>query len=298
MPIHAYTIPKTINTCVVSAIIMAHVLLLVMLPSLLVQSWWWLAVIPATAWMHLTHWALIHEAIHKILHPNTRVNEVMGRVLSILMGTSLPVLRFGHTMHHQFNREWNHEFVPQKTFAARAMYYGHLLFGLYGAEVLSNLLLAILPKKQALALAQHYVFHENLEYAAVGERFFYQRENIAIVRSDTACMLLLYGAAFYVFGAYWLALALFFVTRAMAISFMDNIYHYNTPMDNTQAAKELSLSSLGSLILLHGNYHETHHLNARIPWTQLPLVHRGQQKIFHGNFLQHALQQLDGPLIA
>jgi fatty acid desaturase len=290
-------IPARTNLWLVGGIVALHILLLAGLPFLLAQSWWWALLIPATAWANATQWALIHEAIHKLLNPDIDTNERLGRLLSVLMGTSLHLLRFGHLMHHQLNRDWHSEWVKEKNLSARIGYYFHLLFGLYGEEVLTSSLLAVLPRETSLRLARRTAFKRFPEMTAGGERFFYIRGNIRPLRQDMAMVALLYGAAFWHFGAYWPALLGFIATRALVVSFLDNIYHYATPADNSKTGKELELSDFFSHAVLHGNYHETHHLNPNVPWTSLPQTHAEQGRIFNGPFAEHAIRQFHGPLI-
>lgn len=278
-------------------ILALHLLMLGALPFLLARSLWWALLIPAFAWANTTHWALIHEAIHKILHPNAKVNEWLGRSLSVLMGTSFHLLRFGHTMHHQLNRDWHSEWVRKDTRRNKLGYYFHLLFGLYGEEVTASSLLAMLPQDKAMALSRRTAFKDLPELASTGERFFYTRGNITPLRRDMAVAAIIYAAALWHFGPYWPVLLGFVAMRAVVISFLDNIYHYATPADNSKAGKELLVARPWSALMLHGHYHETHHLNPNVPWTKLPEAHAEQGRVFNGGFIPHAVMQFNGPLL-
>lgn len=296
MTIQTASIPATTNAWLIAGIVAVHVLMLAMLPYLLAQSLWWATLIPALAWVNNTHWALIHEGIHKLLHPTQ--NEPLSRLLGILMGTSFHVLRFGHLMHHQMNRDWQSEWVRERSLGARLHYYTHLLVGLYGSEVLSSLAMALLPKTTLLRLMRSHMLKDYPQVVTAGERFFYTRRNIGAVRVDMTLSLMLYTAAFIHFGAFWPVLLGFIAMRALAISLLDNIYHYATPADNSKAGKELLLPPTLSALVLHGNYHETHHLNPDVPWTELPATHANQGRRFDGDFLEHGLRQFHGPLLS
>jgi fatty acid desaturase len=290
-------IPATANAGLIAGITVWHCLMLVALPLLLTQSLWWALLLPATIWMHNTHWGLIHEGIHKLLNPQTRTNEIMSRWLGILMGPSFHMLRFGHLMHHQMNRDWHSEWVHKpRSLYARASYYYHLLAGLYLTELGMSLLIAVLPRRAFLYLARHHLLKDYPHVVVAGERFFYQRGNIRVLRIDSALTVALYSAAAIHFGAYWPVLLAFIGLRAFTVSFLDNIYHYATPADNSKAGKELVLATGVSRLLLNGNYHETHHLNPHVPWTSLPETHASQNRVFDGSFLSHGLQQFKGPL--
>jgi fatty acid desaturase len=292
----SYPIPQRANLRIITALVLAHGAVLLLLPALLLKSLWWAIIIAPFAWLNIVHWGMIHEAIHKLLLTDAKANEYGGRLLGILMGTSFHVLRFGHLMHHQMNRHWQNEYACKRGWLARLDYYYTLFAGLYISEVMASLTMAILPRRAFMALVRRTFLQHKEDAAVAGERFIYVRGNIRAVRTDMALVVLLYGAAFYYYGVYWPVLAGFMGLRMAVISFMDNIYHYATPLDNSKPGKELALPAPMSLLLLHGNYHETHHRNPDVPWTQLPSTHRAQQRQFDGDFIRHGLMQFEGPL--
>lgn len=281
-----------------AALVLLHALVLFALPVWLLRAspWWALAMLPLVL-LSSAHWGLIHEGIHKNLQADAGRNEHLARLLAVLMGASLHVLRFGHLMHHKLNRDWHSERVERASLRTRADYYFTLFLGLYLSELLLSLMLALLPRRTFMALAHGHLLRDYPQVAVAGERFFYQRENIRPLRTDMACMLALYGAAFYAYGAAWPWLLAFIATRAVVISFLDNIYHYATPADNSKAGKELALPDWASRLVLRSNYHETHHLNPDVPWHALPHTHAAQQRAFDGAWLAHARQQLRGPVV-
>ena len=65
-------------------------------------SWIWCLV--PLALIANGYWATLHEAIHGQLLDNAERNRLAGRALAILWGSSFRLLRFGHLMHHRFNR--------------------------------------------------------------------------------------------------------------------------------------------------------------------------------------------------
>lgn len=292
-----YAIPVRHNRAILGVLLVLHVVVLFMLPSLLAHSVLWGLILLPMAWLNIVHWALIHEAIHKLLLTTTPANEQAGRVLAILMGASFHVLRFGHLMHHQLNRQFHSEMVKERTFGAQAYYYAYLTFGLYLSELVTGWMFAVLPRKQFMLVARRTFLKHEENVAVAGERFFYQRGNVRHVRTDVMASLALYGAAFYVYGAQWPWLLAFIGIRAFVISFMDNIYHFGTPEDNRKPAKELALSANLSMLILYGNYHETHHANPDVPWSALPYLHQKQGREFDGDLLLHGMMQFEGPAV-
>lgn len=291
-----FIIPTHHNMAIISGIIALHLLVLIVLPLwLLPLSMWWAAIIPLTIWVHNTHWGLIHEAVHKLLHPNARMNEGFGRMLCILMGPSFHILRFGHLMHHQYNREWESEFYDeaQAHWKERLHYYYKLIGGLYITELAVSLAAAMLPSSVVRRGVHGKLARTFKPAGPAAENVFFRRGKLRAVRIDMALSVLLYGSALYLYGAYWMVLLAFIAARALSVSFFDNIYHYATPADNSKAAKELAMPRIVSAMLLHGNYHETHHQQPNIPWYYLP---RHQRVPFRQGFMNGALQQLGGPI--
>lgn len=290
-------IPARTNLAIAAAIALYHAAALFALPLLLLpHSTAWACLMLPLAWSFSTQWGLIHDAIHKTALPDTHQNERLGRLLSVLMGSSFAVLRFGHLMHHKLNRHWQSEMVARPGLMASLGYYFTLTVGLYISEVGSTLLLALLPRKIFATLARRTFFADKPEAAVAGERFFYERGNIRTVRDDALASVLLYGLAFAAYGTHWPLLLGFIALRGLVISLLDNIYHYDTPADNSKASKELQLPAFMSRALLHANYHETHHLNPQVPWAHLPATHAAQNRRFDGGMLAHGLVQFAGPI--
>lgn len=287
----------SVNMGIAGSLITMHIMVLIALPFLLAWSpWWALTLVPAAA-MSVVHWGLIHEAIHKLLFADSHANEQAGRLLGVLMGASFHVLRFGHLMHHKLNRDWHSERVAQRNWRTRLEYYANLFFGLYLSEFLTGLLLTVLPHRLFMRVARSSLLRGYEEVAIAGERFFWQRGNIHDVRHDVLAMLIVYGVSFWLYAEHWPVLLGFLAARAFVISFLDNIYHYATPADNSKAGKELSLPGGISRLLLHSNYHETHHTNPHVPWRDLPAVHTIQNRAFDGRWLTHARLQFAGPVV-
>jgi fatty acid desaturase len=84
--------------------------------------------------------------------------------------------------------------------------------------------------------------------------------------------------------------------RTFCISFMDNVYHYRTPLHATVSGHNLSLPRGFSRFLLNFNFHRVHHANPSMPWLRLPHVFAQQGEKFDCGLLTAALDQLRGPI--
>jgi fatty acid desaturase len=94
----------------------------------------------------------------------------------------------------------------------------------------------------------------------------------------------------------WWLLALALLGRGFLISFLDNIYHYETPVSDVFYAKNLRLARPLAKLLLNFNLHGIHHVNPAIPWVHLPRAFAIQAGQFQGGYFAAALRQLHGPI--
>lgn len=298
-----YAIPLKQNARLTAITATLTLFQLFAMPLMLKHSpqWAWLMV-PMLP-LHLVMWGLIHEAIHGHLHPVAAQNIRVARALSVLFGSAFHVLRFGHLMHHRFNRDWESEwFDPARTcwWQKAPAYYTTLFGGLYIMEVFVSLLMLFLPES-VLRRILVWVCHSGhtkvcREGRHPAEAYFFKRQRLREVREDAAIMIGLHALAFLAYGDFWPYLAAMLGGRALIISLMDNVHHYATPQNNSIPAWELHLSPAISKFLLHVNYHHTHHSHAHIPWDKLPQAHRASDRRYDGNFWQAIARQLRGPL--
>src|SRR5690606_29019808 len=153
---------------------------LFVLPLLLlpIDTLWGLLLIPI-AFMTNSFWALNHEAIHGNFHPRRRVNDLAGRSMSALLGSSFRVLRFAHLMHHRYNRfrldrPVIYEPDEESPLMARMRSLSELLWLLYLSAVVVPLLF-LLPKPLVRLIVDRVYRHPDPTVQAVksvAERIF------------------------------------------------------------------------------------------------------------------------------
>jgi fatty acid desaturase len=282
------------------------------------QLWLWVGLplllpwAPALAWSLVvvvlattSFWALLHEGIHAVLHPDRRVNDAVSRLLAITFPAPFAVLRFGHLKHHQFNRtaiDRSEVYDDAKTSRWRAAlrYYPQLLIGLYAGEV-ASLLLVWLPRALLLRLARRLPTEPGLPSLAQSiERQLLQPQTLRAMRRDSAAALALIAFSLWLYGprAWMLLLAL--LGRGLLISLTDNAYHYGTalhaPGDDVRAARNLRLPRLASVLILHFNLHAVHHRNPALPWSALPAAAQPGEVAAAPPYFAALLVQLRGPI--
>ncbi|MDH3446480.1 MAG: fatty acid desaturase, partial [Deltaproteobacteria bacterium] len=116
------------------------------------------------------------------------------------------------------------------------------------------------------------------------------------LRLDGGLVLGWFGMSLWFYGEHWPLLLAVLAARGFLISFLDNVYHYRTPVSDVFYANNLWLPAPLDGLLLHFNLHGIHHKNPAVPWNRLPEIFREQARSYHGNYFAAALRQLDGPV--
>jgi fatty acid desaturase len=244
------------------------------------------------------YWSLIHEAIHDLFHPRRGVNAFFGRLLGTLFGSPFRILRMSHLLHHKLNRlpiEGTEYYDRARTtrLAAAPGYYAQIFFALYLVEILSPLFF-LLPRGLLRWFKTRFISPQSVS-ALLLENWL-RREALREIRRDGLVILILFALAFYSYGGRWPLLAAALLARGFLISFLDNIYHYETPVSDVFYAKNLRLAAPLAKLLLNFNFHGIHHVNPAIPWLHLPRAFEAQSGRYAGSYFAAAVRQLHGPL--
>ena len=243
-------------------------------------------------------WSLIHEAIHDLFHADKTVNAFAGRLLGILFGSPFRVLRLSHLLHHKLNRmpvEGTEYFDRDKGGKAGAApgYYFQILLGLYLVEVLSPLYF-LLPRNWLLRFRERYLPGQSV--GSILMQNWLGREALREIRYDGLFTIVWVASSFYCYGDHWPLILAVLLARGFLISFLDNVYHYGTPVSDVFYAKNLRLASPAAKLLLNFNLHGIHHINPAIPWIELPKAFDAQAGKYHGGYFRAAWRQLHGPI--
>lgn len=264
---------------------------------------------PAWAWMLMPliliangYWATLHEAIHGQLLVGAEINRRAGRVLAILWGSSFRLLRFGHLMHHRFNRhklDRPDSYDPALTGAgiARLRFFAEIFCGLYVIEVLTPLLY-LLPRSLVGRIVRGLYKGDEApmpRLRPLAEQALAGPKGISEIRQDALACALLITIALIAWGPYWPAFVAFLLGRGFLVSFLDNVYHFHTPLDQVDYAYNLSLPRPLQLLFLNMNLHRVHHRRMHLPWWQLPRQFTLEREHFDGTLMRGALRQLAGP---
>ena len=294
-------IPVKANVAISAALIALNVLLYIAIPIWVLPRSLWLAVGLSVLIVVAsnTFWAIIHEAIHAKILPSSRWNDTLGRSLCVCFGSPYQLLRFGHLMHHKFNRSPIDrvevvEDAPSK--AATLNYYVKLLGGLYLLELIVAPT-SLLPKPMLRGLVMTAFGAEapdgrTMRIAA--EAQLLEGPGYGQMQFDGLLITGMLAVSFWLYGAFWWLLASALLGRAFLISFFDNAYHYGNALDDVLAGYNLKLPVVLERSILNFNMHATHHRHPRVPWSMMPTLFRQDEEAYQFAYFPAAARQLRG----
>ena len=291
--------PVRVNAALAAIHLGVNVYQFLVLPIwLLPLSTVWAWTLVPLALLNNAYWSLIHEAIHDLFHPVSRINMLFGRVASVLFGAPFRILRLSHLLHHKLNRKPMEatelfDATNSSRLGAAWGYYFQILGGLYLIEFLSSLLL-FLPRVWIRAFHRRFVKMESV--SGILLQNWTTDEAIREIRFDGGLVLSWISLSLWCYGEHWPLLVAVIAARGWFISFLDNVYHYRTPVNEIFYARNLWLPAPLDRLLLHFNLHGVHHKNPALSWYELPEVFKKQAGIYQGNYLAAALGQLSGPV--
>jgi fatty acid desaturase len=260
------------------------------------MSWAWTLV--PLALLTNPFWSLIHEAVHDLFHPDRVVNTFFGRFLSILFGAPFRILRMSHLLHHKLNRlpiegtEFYDRAKSSKTRAAPG-YYFQISLGLYLFELMTPLFF-LLPRRLLALCQKRFVRPESVGRLLLQN--WLAAESLREIRFDGLLTLSWLALAFLCYGEHWPLLVAVLLARGFLISFLDNVYHYATPVGDIFYAKNLRLPQSLAKLLLNFNLHGVHHVNPAIPWSDLPAAFDAEAGKYQDGYFTAAWRQLRGPI--
>jgi fatty acid desaturase len=164
---------------------------------------------------------------------------------------------------------------------------------LYLVEVVSPIYF-LLPRAWLQRFKERYLKPQSV--SAILMQNWLGAESLREIRLDGLLTVSWLSLSFYLYGRYWPLLLAALLARGFLISFLDNVYHYETPVSDVFYAKNLRLPAALAKLLLNFNLHGIHHINPAISWINLPKAFDIQGGKFQGGYFAAALGQLHGPI--
>jgi fatty acid desaturase len=139
------------------------------------------------------------------------------------------------------------------------------------------------------------VDHGNVQEKWLAQKLM-DKKIVRDIRIDGVAIFLVLAFSAFCFGKHWILFAGLLGVRTFLISFMDNVYHYRTPLHVTVSGHNLFLPRVFSELLLNFNLHRVHPAKPSVPWVELTDFFTQQFETFDRGFLTAALDQLRGPI--
>ncbi len=238
------------------------------------DSWAWrIAAAVAFSYVNNTIFSLLHEAVHRHLHPNQRVNEWGGRVLAAFFPTGLEFQRVCHLGHHRRNRTDAEVFdyiLPGENRALKTVQWYGILTGLYWLlPPLGCLLYLIWPG----------FFHPSKRLRET--RYFQQTSTAAMlsgfegapqrtIRLEILGSFALQAAFIWLLDLNlvgWLTCYAAFGFNWSSLQYADHAF---TERDVHDGAWNLRVNRVVQYLFLNYHHHKAHHQDPQIPWVHLP----------------------------
>lgn len=269
----------------------------------------WLMMLPSLILTNTT-WALIHEGIHSNLSANKKTNLKKSRLLSLFIHGNFEVLKFGHLMHHRYNRtdydltdgyddsvpalcskHFNATHFIQKI-KANLLYYSHITFGLYFVELIGPLFF-LLPIAWVAKVAEKMLGSDH-GFVINAKSVLFKPERLRRIRLDNIINIAVLGLIISFYGSLLWGYLIFLAVRAFLISSIDNLPHYGTSLDRITGAYNLKTSKIWQSMILNFNLHRVHHKHPNVAWHLLPKEFTDDKETYDQKYFTQYLRQWGG----
>lgn len=270
------TPPGTLNIIISIASILAGIAILA-LASKTESTIVFILCLIAFALINNTIFAMLHEAVHGVLHTNRKINNNVGRALAAMYPTSFAVQKvcqLGHHMRNRTDMEFFEAYTDRdnKTFKYISLY--AILIGIYWTySPLGNLWLLIAPNS-----LKNSIFRDKDKTGVGhigGEGMLGALDNLSdkeinTMRIEFLGSLIFQTSLFIFLGVKflpWLACYWAFALKWCSIQYADHAY---SPRDVRNGAWNLKAPKFVQKVFLNYHYHLVHHRYPHIPWDKLP----------------------------
>jgi fatty acid desaturase len=256
------------------------------------STWLMIAAAIVFSFVNNTIFSLLHEAVHGIFHPDSRVNTWAGRLAASFFPTSFSIQRAFHLTHHRHNRTPDEQFDlirPGDNRALKIAQWYCILTGLYG---LSPTVFCVLYAMTPRLFRMHWWARKDqgIGHQTSAAIYFGAVEAVPmrIVRLEVLIAAGVQVGLFLLLDlnlAGWLLCHLLFVVNWSSLQYADHAF---SPLDPKEGAWNLKVNLLVRLLFLNYHYHLAHHQAPQVPWLHLPKLvpQDGEQPAFWRIYLR------------
>jgi fatty acid desaturase len=237
-------------------------------------SWWiFVACAVAFSFVNNTVFALLHESVHGLFHPNPKLNDWFGRWLAAYFPTGLTFHRTCHLGHHRRNRtevELFDYYTDRDSRLLKFVQWYGILTGIYWLVPPLGCLLFLVCPRSLLDRAFDSRGSEVVEHVGA-EAMLSGFANVpaARVRLEVALTISIQALFFYALDltpAAWLACYAAFAVNWSALQYADHAWSI---LDVRNGAWNLTVSPAVRCLFLNYHHHLAHHRRPDVPWLYL-----------------------------
>lgn len=267
-----HSIPNFLNLCIIGVSTITTVIILV-LASRSHSLWIMLLYAIIFSFVNNTNFSLLHEAVHDVLHQNSKVNYALGVLLAAYFPTGFTFQRYCHLGHHQRNRSYAEQFDyyrPTDNRVLRYLQWYGILTGLYWCLApITTLAYLIAPDFMTRIINQS---DQSPLATSTGSDAMLKSIGKAPslqVRGEIFFTLLFQLSLFYCLGVTWQAWLLCYSAFAINWSSLQYADHAWSELDTVNGAWNLRVNPVVRALFLNYHHHHAHHQHPRVSWLHL-----------------------------
>lgn len=243
------------------------------------SAWWQVGLAAFVfSFVNNTIFSLHHEAVHRVFHPDPRLNDAAGVLFAAFFPTIFSVQRVSHFGHHRRNRtdlELYDCYLPGQSWALKTYWIYCLLTGFYWAIIpVAGLVYIVWPRTfRARAFqqgpARWWGFEPFVKDIAAAPIARVWREGVFTLVFQMALFFALdlgfwsWLACYWAFGLNW-----------SSVQYSD---HAGSPRNVVDGAWNLKFWPVTQALFLNYNLHLAHHRRPDVPWIHLPSLLRANE---------------------
>lgn len=236
---------------------------------------WWVYILCGVCFALVgnTLFSLLHECVHRIFHPNTKVNDIFGQLCAMFFPTGFFFQRAFHLGHHRRNRTdvemFDMYYSHDSKFLKFAQMYTILLGFYWTAAPIGGLFYLMSPKvlEGGLFRSQHpYLKPMSMDAMLSG----LEKAPVGRVRLELLMTLIFQIGVFYLLGISWQAWLICYWSFALLWGSIQYADHAWSKRDIRKGAWNLKVNPFVQAIFLNYHHHLAHHENPFVPWIHLP----------------------------
>ncbi len=237
------------------------------------QSWWQILIWAiAFSYINNTIFSLLHEAVHRILHPNRKINDFFGMLCASFFPTGFIFQRAFHLGHHRRNRtdvEMFDMYYPTDNKSLKFIQLYTVLLGFYWTSApLGGLLYILSPRILNMSLFRSK--HKNLKPMSMDAMLSgLERINPLRARLELLWTLIFQISIFFALHLTWQSWLICYWCFAINWGSIQYADHAWSKRDIRNGAWNLKVNPIVRILFLNYHHHLAHHQHPYVSWIHL-----------------------------